>query len=300
MKDCESVNFRVVSQQVGVDNSCLITGQKYEEITSAINSLSLALTVEEKYELLLCNYFDFEKEVLEVCTESMIFNDDGYRAFASNRLRLERRIINLLTTSKLYVDAIKHDVKRIGAGNDERRAEVDALFSNEYDCHFEYRFIEQLRNHAQHQGSCIDFVGRGAGWNDTRTKNTFTVSASISKDSMSKNHRLKPSVIAEMPEKLDLKIAIRVYIECLGSVHRRVRELIEDDVDKARDTIVKEREIFNEPKGRGFINVQSVCVKTGEIIDNKALMLDWDDVRLEMKTKNKELISLKYREVSNH
>lgn len=112
------------------------------------------MAIEENYELLLSNYLDLEKECLNVAVDYMVRTSTDYTDLFNIRLAFNRRIVNLLTSTRLYKDQIQ---KYIGActPNDKNILKrVKKLFSDEEDC-FEYRFMEALRNHVQHSGLAV-------------------------------------------------------------------------------------------------------------------------------------------------
>ena len=84
-----------------------ITQARFDEIKQAKNCLFAALSIEEKYELLLSNYLDLEKEYLNITSNYMVRDLKGYEDFFDIRLLFNRKIVNLLTSAKLYIDQIQ-------------------------------------------------------------------------------------------------------------------------------------------------------------------------------------------------
>lgn len=116
--------------------------QKFCSIVEARNILSAAMAVEEKYELLISNYIELEKEVLKATADNMVYQDRGYSDFFDVRLLFNQRLVNLLTSSRLYIDQIQQHIKACLPNNLEASINAKALFSKEYDSHFEYQFME--------------------------------------------------------------------------------------------------------------------------------------------------------------
>jgi len=87
------------------DSAITITKSEYIALREAKHILSAGLDIEQQYEVLLSNYEDFEKEIVSVAIEHMLYAVGEFRQYHA---RLNKRIINLLTTSRLYKDQVKH------------------------------------------------------------------------------------------------------------------------------------------------------------------------------------------------
>ena len=108
--------------------------------------------VEEKYDVLISSYLDFEKQILNASASNMVRDYVGYYDFFEVRLGLNICMINLLTSVRMYVDQLGRHVSGCLPGGNDTESAVKALFSAEYDAHTEYRLMEALSNHVQHHG----------------------------------------------------------------------------------------------------------------------------------------------------
>ncbi|MDH5572132.1 MAG: hypothetical protein OEY89_10225 [Gammaproteobacteria bacterium] len=116
-----------------------IDKEKFDELKSARSCMSGALAIEEKYELLLSNYIDLEKECLAASTDYMVRHTTDYSGFFDIRLAFNRRVVNLLTSTKLYIDQIQQHVRACVCNDTDIDIEkkVKSFFSTEYDGNFE-------------------------------------------------------------------------------------------------------------------------------------------------------------------
>ena len=87
-----------------------IEQSRFYEVKKARNVCLLAVAVEEKFKLLLDNFAEFEFELLRLAEEYLIWpvsitlrDRDHFRAM-QERLRVDRRLVNLLTSCRLYLD----------------------------------------------------------------------------------------------------------------------------------------------------------------------------------------------------
>lgn len=71
--------------------------------------------------------------------------------------QVKRSLIHYLLSAKLYLEHVEMYLKKHYGENSNEFIEWKKIVSNEYDEHFEYRFLYHLRNYIQHYG--VDFFG---------------------------------------------------------------------------------------------------------------------------------------------
>lgn len=299
------MKYKICVWALGSHPEIEISQEKFEELKYAKNCLSAALAIEEKYELLLTNYLDLEKECLNVAVNYMVKHLKGYEDFFDIRLVFNRKIVNLLTSTKLYADQIQQHVKVCVPHNEEIGKIVKSLFSAEYDSFFEYRFMEALRNYVQHRGLAVHSASLGGkridhseNWELEYKTSIFAHKLEVESDSA-----FKKQIIQEMPEKIDLMNASRVYIESISKIHNEIRNIVNDNVEKSRSTIlniVNEYKEINNGKSIGLHVVCSIPKEPiDEVLEKFPLVLEWDDIRLSLVKANSNLVNLKKRYVSS-
>ena len=117
----------------GFDQLIKIPHEEYLLIKQAQNSLLGALFIEEAFDMLLENYFEYELTLLSVSTRDMLFRViDPLRGHSDRRL-VGRRIANLLSRSKSYMDQMLHHVREIYGGNSVQYKEVQDEKERQYD-----------------------------------------------------------------------------------------------------------------------------------------------------------------------
>lgn len=273
---------------------------KFIELKEAKECLSELLAFEEKYELLLSNYLELEKECLAITAENMIYNNARYSNFFEIKLLFNLRIVNLLTTTRLYLDQLQQHTNACNGDID-----VKTFFSFEYDNNFEYRFMEALRNYVQHRGLAVHLTSMDSNWTsmDDDGEMQFRTRIFTKKDEVEKDKAFKKSVADEMPNKVDIIYAARSYVESISKVHCRIREILSEAANKSRQIIeetILEYEKINNGKSIGLSVILSTYNgKFDEILDKFYITLEWDNIRLELEKKNQSLVNLKKRFVSS-
>lgn len=274
---------------------------EFEEVKRSRETLANGLAIEEKYEIFVSNYLEFEKELLEFAALSMVRNPYDYEDFFRVRTEFNRRIVNILTAARLYVDQLLQHVKVILPDKFNVEEEIKNLFSKEYEECFEYRFMEALRNYVQHRGIPVHWTQFNHSRRDSEEEPRFMVSMEVgsSKDRL-QDPKFKKEVFNETPAQIDLKMATRKYVESISRVHSNARKLIEQSVEKARAVIENARASYQKVYTESLTGLCAICRnENDELDDTIPLLLDWDDIRVRLITRNSELVNLSKQYVSS-
>lgn len=294
------MKYLVTILTTGNNSELVIDKSKFEELKQAKEYLSEILSFEEKYELLLSNYIELEKECLLISAQNMVYEDNEYMNFFDIKLLFNQRIVNLLTTSRLYIDQLSQHIKACNLNID-----IKSFFSYEYDNNFEYRFMEALRNYVQHRGLAVHFTSIGSNWTslDDDGEMQFKTRVYTKKDEVEKDSAFKKNVAKEMPDKVDIIYASRSYIESISKIHCNIRKILSDVAICSRqiiEEITHKYEKINNGKSNGLSVIYSVNNgQYDEILDKFHLTLEWDNIRIKLEKKNQSLVNLKKRFVSS-
>lgn len=283
-----------------------ISREKFEEIKRARTLLSAALAIEEKYEILYCNYIEYEQALLLGALDNTARFDFGYdKAFHVIAL-FNRRIINILTAARMYIDQMVGNLRECLL--EETDEAVKEFFKKQtaakYEGSFEYAFMEALRNHAQHAGLCVSKV--------TSDNRNFAIDEGgrlwenrslvyCDKSFLESNSRFKSAILKVMPEKVDLTVAIRKYMACLSEIHHSVRNKIESGVDSARSLIEEVVEQYSEISGGAFkfTHANHFTGESESPHEVVPLFLDWDNIRKDLQKRNLQRSNISRHYVSS-
>jgi len=274
-----------------------ISEQEYIELQKARNTLSNALAVEEKYEIVISNYLDFEQEILNATTSYMIRAHLDYSDFFKIRLGLNIKLVNLLTSVRLYIDQLNQNVAECLADNPNAKDDVKRLFSNEYNENQYYRFMEALRNYVQHRGIPVHWTQQSGRWTSLEDDGLleYSVELASQRSYLEEDKKMKKSVLADMGEKVDLKAATRSYLESISRVHESVRSIIADSVSSSRKLIEDAHQRYSEEYSDSLVGLSASNWDDHKRIESIPLLLDWDDVRVSLQKRNRKLINLSKR-----
>lgn len=214
-----------------------LTRKEHDEIKSARKTLSAGLAIEEIYEALIGNYEDFEKEIINLAIDSMIHKKISYDDYRIYRVKSNRKLINVLTTARLYTDSIQHYISDIIPDKSLGKDVIKASFSNHYDTTIEYKFMEGLRNYVQHRGFPVHRTSERWWAINNRTPNKKGVhSLDVQSENtiLEQDKKFKKDVLDKFDEKIDLKHTTRVYIQCLSITHGQIRDMTKTQLNDSR------------------------------------------------------------------
>ena len=278
-----------------------IDEQKFQLLKSSRVILSEALFLEEKYEILVSNYMELEKEIVTLMASEMVRATGGYDDFFDLILILNVRLVNLLTSVRLYTDTLASHLAACLPEISNIKDKVKNLFKTEYDNNFEYRFMEALRNHVQHRGAPVHKVSIGSQWTDIDKINglsEYSIYISAQKEKLLSDNSFKKSVLNQMPDEVNLCAATRKYIESISFIHHQAREMIDCNVVKARRIFEDTINLYKTENEGKFIGLHAFACDDDRKIDEVPLFLDWDDVRKRLVIQNRQLINLSKRYVT--
>lgn len=281
-----------------------ITEQEYVDIRQRRELLLEALFIEEKFDLVVDNYLEFEIDLLDSAARQMVRDVQSWTAFQAERNQMNRRVINLLSSCRLYLDHTRHHLSNMGKVGKEAAENIEAKISTGYDGSLGYRAMETLRNYVQHRGYPIHGVSFSASWIDNRQKLMYGVTPYIMPAQLQEDGKFKASVLEELRslgENVDIKPLMRGYLEELGKIHNEVREQLKPAIDES-DNVVRnaiERYRNTAPIEDSVIGLAAVRRNGSEDSESIQLFVEILDYRKEFERKNRSLNNLARRHVTS-
>jgi hypothetical protein len=278
-----------------------ISAQDFSVLRAARNVLSNAFAIEEKYEIVISNFLDLEKQLLDVAATNAVRDTNTYAEFFETRSLLNIRLVNLLTSTRLYLDQLPQHIDDCDLEDIEAVALVKARCSEEYDNHFEFRFMEALRNYVQHRGIPVHFVSQGARWTSFEADRLmeFTVHIAAQRSYLEEDEKFKKAVLNEISKDIDLIAASRQYLESISSINEFVRKLFFEPTTSARTAIEAAHHRYSKVYSETLIGLSALEIDDSQVISSISLLLEWDDVRIQLQKRNRQLVNLSKRYVTS-
>jgi hypothetical protein len=199
----------------------------------------------KKFNMLLENYYEHEAHLLNLVLRDSIFSERDYVALQDAVHAVNRRVVNLLSSARLYSDHVAHDLSGLYGSGSEQIRHFRSRQSSEYDSHLAYRTMEAVRNYLQHRSFPIH--GLSLVWTIESVGQPgsivhHTARPSISAAELRKDGEFKAAVLAELEAtgpKIEVSRMIRQYMSCLSRIHAGVRAALASDLETAEATIRK-------------------------------------------------------------
>ena len=214
---------------IGPRDIIFISQEEYEICKKARECLLECLHIEEKINVVIENYREFEMMLLDYTMRSAIYNEVSWSLLNEERNNINRRLANLLTACRLYLDHLIHHLNIIFGQDSEHVAIIRKIISCEYDSEISYRIMEALRNFIQHNGFPITSLTHNHGWNEDRTFIINNIQPFVSIPYLELDKDFKRSVLEEMKaigDTIDIRMYVRSYVASLGKIQDRVRDII--------------------------------------------------------------------------
>lgn len=276
----------------------------FNEIVKSRAILSSALTIEEKYDLVLGNFIDFERELILLTMEGMIDVSFDYGRAYNIISVLNRRVANFVTLGKNYTELISSMASKCTEDKDVVAGKVTLLTRQLYDASFEYRFAEALRNHVAHSADAVHSVSSPSKWlmGDGNKAETlvFNLEVFSVKERLSMNSSFKKLVLNECEDKIDLKKVIRKYMGSISELQEEVRGLIKDSVNQARHLIQGFTDRYGGINDGETFGLAAYSAKDIEAASKPlSISLEWDNVRIKLEEKNQPISNMDRRCISS-
>lgn len=206
-----------------------LTEEQYQSISSARKGLVEVLYVEDKFDLVLQNFAEFEKELLGIATDSIIQSTGTWSKSQAQIQLLNRRLTNVLSSARLYLDQIKHHANSLGPAGPAVHERLKTQCSAEYDSRLGYRTMEALRNYAQHRDLPIHRLSIPSGWELVGNEELMVtrVIPQINTNTLREDGGFKPAILGELEaigEFVPLTPFLREYVGGLANIQESFRD----------------------------------------------------------------------------
>lgn len=232
----------------GSDSRVEIEREVHLELLKASNQFEHVLSVEDKYDVTIQNYLEFETSIAQEAVRELI--DPGPRGrFDQLRRLFARRLSNVLSSARLYLDTLKHHSREVLASDPARLGRIEAAPRAQYDGCLEYRIAEALRNYAQHRALPVHGL-IGPSTEITRsTQRDFFVEPYLDPDELRQDGYFKVQVLKELPGDggiVKLKPILRAYVDALCQIQNVFRHETREGLIRCCQLLDAARERFGE------------------------------------------------------
>ena len=293
---------------------------QFHALLKARKVILFGLLCEQRLDLLLENYAELEKYLLNLALQNSIFRGPA----SSIRLRegrhsINRYLSNLLSSARLYLDQTDHALKEQFGESSSCYERYHNERKREYDDSAAFKSFEALRNHVQHCGlpaHSIKFfsVVDEAKANDNKagdkfvpphTRNRHVVTFSVIPENLKENKRFNKRgldalrSLANDKGKVDLMPLIREYVNSIASIHQSVRMSTSSALEDADQLVNRLFTAIYSCYGQ-ISTSGKIWALTNESVSNAVpIDLEWIEERRAFVEKNAYSSNLKYHYASS-
>lgn len=213
-----------------------MTADEHLALVGAWQKIFILVQIEESWDCVIQSYLELEQSWLTAALRSSVLNADGYDALHDERLCFARRLSNLLTACRAYLDQAP---QRLGQDLSDASAVklFDRMRRGAHAQDFGYRVMEGLRNHAQHFGQPVHGTSLDSRWTqapeDEARRLVFSVTALINVAELVRSPKITAKLREELSgdlTQLDAPTLVRAYLEGLAVVHVGLRQHFEQSL----------------------------------------------------------------------
>ena len=214
----------------------------FQLMQAASGEMIAATFNEQKIDYVLENLRDLGLTLYQFSVEFSSEYSAAPRSVFEFESSCNRRLMNLLTTAKSYIDSAEHHVGEIFGQSSAEKKSIKGLFRKEYDEQPGYRVMYALRNFAQHSG--LPVHGIELGRPVTSADVNVAVSLHIRPAFLKERGGYKAETLKELLElgdRVELLPLIFDFVKALWRVHSRIRDIIDDrlgDRFRLRDNLL--------------------------------------------------------------
>lgn len=284
MSDRYEMLMKVMGQNPIID----LTPEEFCKIKESRSILSASLALEQVYDFFTANLLEFEKELLSLSVDDMIYSDFTHNYFYSVNSAVGRRLANLLSSIRSFFDQAPRLFATCMADKNAIRV-AKIYLSEQYDANDSYRVMEALRNHVQHQDVGVISNTIGAARDPTTRHLAYMIAPYIRGKMLLDSKKTKALVRPDIKEKMDVRLLVRSYAESISKVQKKLRQDSELSVKSAReylDQCVARYKAQGVPEVAGLVAEHK---KNDQIADSVPIFLQWDDTRKWLMSRNKSL-----------
>lgn len=260
------MRYALVERVIGHRDEVELSEEQFHGIGTSLSRTQDLLYIEEKYFLLLQNYFELERSFHDLALSNLLFSDFDRSDQLDDINLVNRHLANMLSATRMYVDHVPQHLNAIfGANSAECKAFTQAT-NQEYDVVLGYRLLYALRNHAQHSDFPVHSLSYGINWINHTGKRMcrHSVTAYLHADEVGESKGFKSVMLAELKtlgEKIDLKPMVRQSLASFARIHTLVRKACADTATSEGAALESAVSMFERKTNRAPVGLAAVQIE---------------------------------------
>jgi len=285
-----------------------ILKSEFENLSCAKEGILDALAMEERFDLLLENYRDLEKEILGQSLNDSLFADISWMQFQDIIITLNRKLFNLLSACRLYLDHQRHSLSSRFGRDSQQYLAIKSVCRHQYDNRLGYRVMENLRNYTQHRGlpvRQISVKNKRIDYQDGNIGLLNTIVLNMDLRELENDNKFKKELIEQIRnggKYINLMPLIREYVDGIAVIHNESRSLLKEDIYRWDGLFRSALDRYRDSAGSNEITDATVAEldADGLWVQSFDILEEFITRRELLERKNKKAGSYERRFVSNY
>jgi hypothetical protein len=216
-----------------------ITEDDFREIAKCREILNGAVKIEEKYFCVTESYRDFQKAVLDVDLDSMLYSPASGNDLYLAKANIGRHLNNFLSMVELFFDCTKRQIGP-ATGNTIRKGHVSQLIDRKKETSEVFNLFFQIRNYSQHRDLAIHVFVSNSRWNEIRDVISYNSSPLFNYKHVASDDRFDKRAkeyLRQQSNGFDLRIGLKQYFSEIAELYQDIRQVLDASRETAQETL---------------------------------------------------------------
>jgi hypothetical protein len=230
-----------------------ISETEFVAIRTARGQYLALLDIEEKFDIAIESYFDYERTRLDLALHQMTRVQLLHPALAADVRVVNRKLLNLLAAGMLYDDQLAHGFCVLYGRNSPKWSRVEEKRTSLRASSLGYQVAEVVRDHIQHRGLPVNALFYQLTAKEAAGERRIQVATDphLAVNQLQDDRRIPKELITKLRklgDRVSLTPLIKEYVGCLGDLHIAVRDETATDgeawVNELRAALQRAQEKF--------------------------------------------------------
>ena len=231
--------YAVAKLVLAATNHLHITEDDFREIAKCREALNGAVNIEEKYFCVTESYRDFQKAVLDVDLDSMLYSPSSGNELYLAKANIGRYLNNFLSMVELFFDCTKGQISR-ATGEAITKGHVSQLIESRKKTSEVFNLFYEIRNYSQHKDLAIHALVSNSKWNESRDIISYTSSPLFKYKHVAADGRFDKRAkeyLKQQTNGFDLRSGLKQYFSEVAELHQDIRKLLDASLEGAEATL---------------------------------------------------------------
>ncbi len=220
-------------------------------------------------------------ELMATTMDRILHRIRGWSLFMDEKNQINRKLANLLSAGRLYIDHLPHHINNMFGENSTQLRDINNEIKVRYDGNLGFRVMEAIRNYMLHRGFVIDSLTHNSSRDEATGFANNVVIPMIDITELEADSRFKRRVLQELKpygDTADIRPFVRNYVASIGVIQEKVRNIIEKDTvywEKTVRSMISKYPVSKEGK-TDIVGLVVVCIKDSKWVPDSRVYLFLD------------------------